>query len=177
MSLWFEKAMFWSLATSIVFVPAWTVFGRTLLGGPGGWGTILMMTFVAPPLFVSHVVLFVLARRANNVYEQPSDYRITRPVASVLLAYYTALFFQQVFMDDGGDQGSTGSVATKYFGFDKYASDPVAAVFSGVSIVLLIAVVALVCIIKLPSTNYHDVSHHGFMTSAGEYDAIHSTSF
>ena len=145
-----ERGMFLSLPVAIFLVPLWVVCGRNLMGGPGGWGTLMLAFFAGPVLIVAHVVLFVVAKRRNmQAGVMPGEFRVSPVIARVLCVYYAALFFMQVFLNDGGGV-IMGSVANRYFGLNKDTSDVIAAIFTIVSIIALVILLGLVFTLKFP---------------------------
>ena len=62
----FEQLMFWSLIPATVVLPAWLVGGRTLLGGPRGWGSLVLMCTGAPILCLYHILLLVVYMIKNQ---------------------------------------------------------------------------------------------------------------
>jgi hypothetical protein len=104
---WFGRVMFWSLGPAIVIMPFWMLLGRTLMGGPGGWMTLLLMKYVCPVMFFYHIVLWyvlfgvIVDRRTATTIR---DFGVSDRFGFVLLGYYATAFCQQVFMSDWGDE-------------------------------------------------------------------------
>ena len=135
----FQSIMFWSLFPATFVMPLWLVFGHGGLGGTAGWFALLLMYVAALPLLIYHVILAYLYWDKLNNQQQEQD-QLQRPLSPddepldhqqqsqssqrlllplrtsyALLAYYIASFFLQFFMDDGGDQGNTGSPAERVY--------------------------------------------------------------
>lgn len=114
----FQVIMFWSLLPAIVVMPLWLVMGREYVGGPSGWNGVLLMFLVAPPLFIYHVVLLILHVR-KTLREESPHFLMSADSATTLVAYYVVSFLAQIFMNDGGDQGSMGSIAEQKWGLPR----------------------------------------------------------
>jgi hypothetical protein len=156
----FQKVMFWSLGPAILVVPVWMVAGRQLMGGPGGWGAVILMWTVAPMLLLHHIVLLEVMIRSNkrvgnhvNNNNRSSrrrcgsagDFCVSVRLANTLFIYYAAHFFLQLFMDDGGDQGAMGSWAFQYLGLKSSISDTIDACLAVMILVLLVVQMVFAC--------------------------------
>jgi hypothetical protein len=118
------RVMFWSLGPAIVIMPFWMLLGRTLMGGPGGWMTLLLMKYVCPVMFFYHIVLWyvlfgVIVDSCRSTTTTIMDFGVSDRFGLVLLGYYATAFFQQVFMGDVGDvELIMPSIAESILGID-----------------------------------------------------------
>ena len=141
----FQKTMFWSLAAAIILIPLWIVFGKSLLGGPGGWGAFILMIFVAPVFSLYHLILFGMVLRRNmNQHLVPSEYHLQESASKVVSIYYLLHVGFQLFLNDGGDQGSMGSIM-EHLGFPRQFCDFMTDVFAFAIVVVAICFTLLIC--------------------------------
>ena len=144
----FEKIMFWSLLPATVILPVWLVSGRTVMGGPSGWGSIFLVVTWAPVLFLYHILLLAITivknhRRWNNKLQRKSssssscsaekrfwammpmtEYFIAEQSATILAIYYVVSVLVQLFMMDGDEHCSVSSILTQWLGMsDRRSSD------------------------------------------------------
>jgi membrane protease YdiL (CAAX protease family) len=148
-----QKILFWSLAPAILLVPVWIVFGKMLFGGPGGWGAIILMYTAAPVFFLYHVLLFFVALRKNRQqYFDCRDYQLSPAASKYLLAYYVGHAGFQLFMDDGGDQGSMGSVMEHWLGLSQHVNNGIDAIFAFGTVGLAVVLLCLLCCFTMTST-------------------------
>lgn len=143
----YQKVLFWSLLPAILVVPIWIAAGRCFMGGPGGWGTIIFMGTVSPVLLIVHAVLFCVALGKNRKRDilRPNDYYLTATTSKALSFYYASHFLLQIFMDDGGDQGTMGSIAENHLGMSGKVADDLGGFFLIATLLLLILVTVLIC--------------------------------
>eukprot|EP00978_Attheya_sp_CCMP212_P024162 scaffold75523_cov38-Attheya_sp.AAC.2 len=174
----FQKVMFWSLVPAILVVPVWMVAGRQLMGGPGGWGGVILMWTVAPVLLLHHIILLEVMIRSNkrvgnnrsnhrssSMRDCGGDFCVSVRLAHTLFMYYAAHFFLQVFMDDGGDQGAMGSWAFQYLGVKSSISDTVDACLAVMILVLLVVQMVFAgmddpVLLLLPPADQEHLHHH-----------------
>jgi membrane protease YdiL (CAAX protease family) len=148
-----QKILFWSLAPAVLLVPIWIVFGKMLFGGPGGWGAMILMYTAAPVLFLYHVLLFLVALRKNRQkYFGCRDYNLSPAASKYLLAYYVGQVGVQLFMDDGGDQGSMGSVMEHWLGLSRQVCEGVDTVFAFGTVGLAVVLMWLLCCCTMTPT-------------------------
>jgi len=135
-----ERFMFWTLVPATVLLPAWLVVGRSLMGGPKGWGSIVLILTWGPILFLYHILLLTIYivknHRRKNKHQQRSsstkipktytkyntkhfvssvlhsskEYFITEQSAIILGLYYCVSLVVQLFMKDG--DADQGSMAS-----------------------------------------------------------------
>eukprot|EP00978_Attheya_sp_CCMP212_P003139 scaffold6461_cov48-Attheya_sp.AAC.6 len=162
MQLLFQKVMFWSLVPAVLVVPVWMVVGRELMGGPGGWGGIILMWTVGPVLLLYHFLLLAVLLRCNKRVgnHSPADFCVSVRLAKTLVIYYAAHFFLQIFMDDGGDQGNMGSWAVQFLGLKSATSDSIDALFAVMILVLLIVLMVFACMDDHVLLHEQDYLHH-----------------
>ena len=144
----FQKRSFWTLWPAIVVIPLWMCFGKSYLGGPGGWNTILLLSIASPVVILYHTAVAVTALIRNRQRDglDREDYFLSKRTSYTFVAYYACHLMLQVFMDDGGDQGNMGSVAERYFRTSKTVAEAMTAVFFFAIILLMITTLVLVCL-------------------------------
>ena len=137
--------MYWSLVPAILVMPLWMAMGRLLLGGPVGWMGVFYFFVVSPIVLIYHGMLYWAWHwhRKSGTVDPTSAY--------VLLAYYIFCFSHQLFMRDGGDRGTEGSVAQNYLGVPMNLCDLIA---DGLLILIIIVMVSLLVLVfcNLPTS-------------------------
>lgn len=112
---------------------------------------MLLMTFVAPPLLIYHIVLLALWWR-RCIREANPHYMLSLASTKALLAYYLASLFVQFFMDDGGDQGNMGSAAQQRWGVPKHVNNFMELASLVTAVLLMVVLMWLVCKEETPSS-------------------------
>lgn len=119
----FERAMFWSLIPATFLLPTWLLHGRSMIGGPKGWGSLFLIVTWAPVLFLYHLLLLAVTIVKNKRRQKKSiswkDYFVGEHSAVFLVLYYVVSVIIQIFMKDGDDQGSSESLASKWWGISE----------------------------------------------------------
>jgi hypothetical protein len=161
----FEIAMFWSLLPAVVILPVCLVAGRTIIGGPGGWGIIVLVFTWAPVLFLYHILLLAITviknrRRWKHLKlsssssrdkgMQLADYFIAEQSASVLTLYYVVSVLVQCFMKDGNEHGSVPSIMTQWLGMSERLCSDIGWLLFSASVALAVELLFLAIVEPLP---------------------------
>lgn len=155
-----EKILYQSLKAAIVVVPFWMTAGRCLMGGPGGWLLILLMSFAAPVLFLYHILLFGIVRHQNR-YSNPEDYQLSREAGMVLGIYYLLQFALQLFLADGGDSFVNPSIASKLVGLSGKMSGQIAELLFVMIVLLMVILLCVVICYQDRNCRDNEEGHNG----------------
>jgi len=148
------------------------------MGGPKGWGSIVLILTWGPILFLYHILLLTIYivknHRRKNKHQQRSsstkmpkttascafvssvlhsskEYFITEQSAIILGLYYCVSLVVQLFMKDGNaDQGSMASIATTLLGIRDELSSEIGWALSFASIALALELLFLAIVEPLP---------------------------